>query len=161
LPRKLFEDLEVGARFGGERYVVPEAEMIAFARKWDPRPIHVDDEAARAAGFGRAIASGAYTTAVFTLLAMRSRQADGEHAVIAGLGARMALPRPVRGGDELEYRAEITDKRTSRSRPDAGIVTTRARLYNQHDEVVYESTTATLVARREPGSDALEREHRD
>lgn len=145
---KYLEDLKVGDSFGGVRYAVPRDEMIEFARKWDPRPIHVDDEAGRAAGFGEAIASGAYTTAIFTRLALASREADGGHAVIAGLGASMALPRPVRAGDELEFRAEILEARPSKSRPDAGVLTMRARLYDQRGEIVYESTTSTLVARR-------------
>lgn len=148
MPVKFLEDLKVGDVFGGQRYSVPRDEMIAFARKWDPRPIHLDDEAARAAGFGAAIASGAYTTAIFTRLALASREADGGHAVIAGLGATMSLPRPVRANDELEFRAEILEVRPSRSRAEAGVVTMRARLHDQHGEIVYESTTSTLVARR-------------
>jgi len=143
-----FEDLEVGATFGGERYAVEGDEMIDFARKWDPRPIHVDDAAGVEAGFGEAIASGAYTTAIYTLLTLRSREANGGHAVIAGLGSESKLPRPVRRGDVLEFRGQILNKRVSRGRPDAGVVETQGRLHNQDDEIVYESTTFTLVARR-------------
>ena len=73
MPPKYLEDLKPGTSFGGLRYAVARDEMLEFARKWDPRPIHVDDEAGRAAGFGGAIASGAYTTAIFTRLALASR----------------------------------------------------------------------------------------
>jgi acyl dehydratase len=152
MSRKYFEDLEVGQRFGGASYAVEREEMVAFARKWDPRPIHVDEEAGVAAGFGGVIASGAYTTAIFTLLSMRSRAQAGDHAVIAGLGAESRLPNPVRAGDTLTYRAEISAKRESGSRSDAGVVHTRARLTNQEGAVVYESETATLVEKRPPAS---------
>ncbi|MBY0399986.1 MaoC family dehydratase N-terminal domain-containing protein [Myxococcota bacterium] len=145
---RYLEDFEPGQSFGGERYVVRRDEMIEFARKWDPRPIHVDDAAGREAGFGEAIASGAYTTAIFTRLALASREADGGHAVIAGLGATMSLPRPVRANDVLEFRAEILEARPSKSRPDAGVLRMRALLLDQKGEIVYESMTATLVARR-------------
>jgi len=148
LPARYLEDLKVGMAFEGERYAVPHDEMIEFARKWDPRPIHLDDAAGRAAGFGGVIASGAYTTAIFTRLTLAARDADGGHAVIAGLGATMALPNPVRAGDVLAFRAEIVEARPSKSRPDAGVVSMRATLVNQRGEVVYETTTATLVARR-------------
>lgn len=148
MAQSYLEDLKPGATFGGARYAVQRDEMLEFARKWDPRPIHVDDAAGRAAGFGGAIASGAYTTAIFTRLALASREADGGHAVIAGLGASMSLPRPVRADDVLEFRAEILEVRPSKSRPDAGVVTMRARLHDQHGAIVYESTTATLVAQR-------------
>jgi acyl dehydratase len=146
--RRYLEDLHEGLRFGGETYTVPGDEMLAFARKWDPRDIHVDEAAGRAAGFGGIIASGAYTTAVFTLLSLRSRQRDGDHAVIAGLGAETRLARPVRAGDTLRYSAEILEARPSQGRPEAGVVKTRARLVNQDGDTVYETTTATLVERR-------------
>ena len=145
---KYLEDLSEGSTFGGARYSVARDEMVEFARKWDPRPIHLDDEAGRAAGFGLAIASGAYTTAIFTRLALASRAADGGHAVIAGLGATMSLPRPVRANDVLAFRAASLEVRPAKTRPDAGIVRMRARLHDQHGEIVYESMTATLVARR-------------
>lgn len=153
MPARYLEDMKVGLVFGGGCYAVPRDEMIGFARKWDPRPIHLDDEAGRAAGFGCAIASGAYSTAIFTRLALAAREADGGHAVIAGLGATMALPKPVRAGDVLTFRAEIVEVRPSKSRPDAGVVSMRSTLVNQNGEVVYETTTATLVARR-PAVDA-------
>ncbi|MEZ4331293.1 MAG: MaoC/PaaZ C-terminal domain-containing protein [Myxococcota bacterium] len=148
MPARYLEDLKPGMTFEGERYAVPREEMLAFARKWDPRPIHLDDEAGRAAGFGSAIASGAYTTAIFTRLTLAAREADGGHAVIAGLGATMALPKPVHAGDVLAFRAEVVEARPSRSRPEAGVVSMRSTLVNQDGEVVYETTTATLVARR-------------
>jgi len=148
MDRAFFEDLGIGDRFGGERFVVDGDEMLAFARRWDPRPIHVDDAAGKEAGFGEAIASGAFTTSIYTLLSLRSREANGGHAVIAGLGSETKLPRPVRRGDVLEFRGEILNKRLSRSRSDAGVVETLGRLHNQNDEVVYESKTFTLVARR-------------
>jgi acyl dehydratase len=146
--RAYFEDLAVGHRFGGAAYEVSREEMLAFASKWDPRPIHIDDGAGRDAGFGGVIASGAYTTAIFTLLSMRSRREAGDHAVIAGLGAESRLREPVRPGDTLTYSGEIASKRESESRADAGIVRTRARLTNQTGAVVYECETATLVQRR-------------
>jgi acyl dehydratase len=140
--------MRVGMTFEGERYAVTRDEMIEFARKWDPRPIHLDDEAGRAAGFGSMIASGAYTTAIFTRLTLAARDADGGHAVIAGLGATMALPNPVRAGDVLSLRSEITEVRPSRSRPEAGVVSMRSTLVNQKGEIAYDTTTVTLVARR-------------
>jgi acyl dehydratase len=48
----------------------------------------------------------------------------------------------------LEFRSEILEVRPSKSRPEAGVVTMRARLYDQHGRIVYESNTSTLVSRR-------------
>jgi acyl dehydratase len=151
--RSYLEDLEVGARFGGESYAVVDAEMLAFAQKWDPRPIHLDAEAGAAAGFGGIIASGAYVEAIFTLLTQRSRKKSGDHAVIAAMGATRRLSNPVRAGDTLTYEGEITATRESRSRPDAGVVHTLGRLTNQKGEVTLEVETVTLVERRPVTSD--------
>ena len=41
--------------------------MLDYARRWDPRPIHLDRDAARASGFPDVIASGSFTTAIYTL----------------------------------------------------------------------------------------------
>ncbi len=148
MTRRYLEDLEEGNSFGGETYDVCADEMLAFSRKWDPRDIHIDEAAGQAAGYGGIIASGAYTTAIFTLLSLRSRERDGDHAVLAGLGADIALSRPLRAGDTVRYAARIVEVRESKSRPDAGVVKTVASLVNQHGETVYQLTTATLVARR-------------
>ena len=151
MARAYLEDLEVGSRFGGSQYTVAEAEMLEFSEKWDPRPIHLDAEAGVAAGFGGIIASGAYVDAIFTLLTMRARKASGDHAVIAAMGATKRLSNPVRAGDTLSYSGEITAKRESKSRPNAGVVHTLSRLTNQKGEVTLETETVTLVERR-PGT---------
>lgn len=148
MDRRYFEDLEVGQRFGGESYTVPADEMLAFSRKWDPRPVHVDEAAGKAAGFGGVIASGSYTTSILSLLTMRSRERDGDHAVIAAMKVENTMPLPVRAGDTLSYSAQIEQKRDSKSRPNAGILKTRGALTNQDGAVVFESLTTTLVARR-------------
>ncbi len=148
MSRRYLEDLEEGTTLEGQSYAVAADEMLAFSQKWDPRDIHLDDEAGRAAGYGGVIASGAYTTAIFTLLSVRSRNADGDHAVLAGLGSETRLTKPVRAGDTLRYESTIVGVRKSKSRPDAGIVTSEARLVNQKDETVYALTTNVLVARR-------------
>lgn len=148
MSRRYLEDLEVGTTLTGQSYDVDEAEMLDFSRKWDPRDIHLDEAAAREAGHGGIIASGAYTTAIFTLLSVRTRNADGDHAVIAGLGSETRLAKPVRAGDSLRYESTIVEVRESQSRPDAGIVKSEARLVNQRDETVYSLVTAVMVARR-------------
>ena len=147
--RMYFEDIAVGLTFGGERYTIDAEEMLAFARKWDPRPLHVDPDSAAAAAFGGVIASGAYLTAIFTLLSQRSRKAAGDHALIAALGSEgQRIPHPGRAGDTLTYGAEVVAKRDSKSRPDAGVLRTRAWLANQDGAVVMECETVTLIEKR-------------
>lgn len=143
-----FEDLAVGHRFGGSSFTVERDEMLDFARRWDPRPVHLDRDAARASGFPDVIASGSFTTAIYTLMIMRAREADGNHATLAVVSVTNRLPKPLLSGDTVHFRATIADKRESRSRPSAGIVITTGVLTNQRDEVVFDSETVTLVHRR-------------
>jgi acyl dehydratase len=143
-----FEDLAIGQRFGGTTFTVDRDEMLEYARRWDPRPIHLDRGAAVASGFPDVIATGSFTTAIYTLMIMRAREADGNHATLAVVTVTNRLPNPLLAGDTVRFDAEIADKRESRSRPAAGVVTTTGTLTNQRDEVVFDSETVTLVHRR-------------
>ena len=42
-----FEELEIGTRSTAGPYVVSRDEIIQFAKKYDPVPRHLDEEAAR------------------------------------------------------------------------------------------------------------------
>ena len=75
------EDIEGGRRFGGPMYTIEAGEMLEFARKWDPRPLHVDEKSDAAKAFGGITASGAYLTARFTLLSQRARRQAGRRRV--------------------------------------------------------------------------------
>ena len=44
---RYFDELEIGERFVTGEWTLSEAEIVAFARTFDPQPIHID--AARAA----------------------------------------------------------------------------------------------------------------
>jgi acyl dehydratase len=143
-----FEELETGSVFGGQTYAIDEAEMVAFAEQWDPRPLHLEHAAAVGMGFPTVIASGSYTTAVFTRLIKQAREEAGNHATLAVVRVTNSFPKPVLGGDVLRFDAEIAEKRESRSRPNAGIIVTKATLTNQRDEVAMESEVVTLVQRR-------------
>src|SRR5919112_580181 len=48
-----FEDLEVGRETEYGSYEVTREEVLEFARKYDPQPFHLSDEAAARTHFGR------------------------------------------------------------------------------------------------------------
>ena len=41
-----FEDIELDQPLKGGTYELTESEIVEFAKKWDPFPIHIDKEAA-------------------------------------------------------------------------------------------------------------------
>jgi acyl dehydratase len=128
-----------------------EADIIAFAEKYDPQPFHVDPEGAKDGPFGGLIASGWHTTS------MMMRQLV-EHWVSpeSSLGAsgvdEIRWPRPVRPGDTLHVRATILEARRSASKPDRGIIKSRAELTNQNGDLVMTLTAVNFVLLRDPSS---------
>ena len=49
-----FEDLEEGAVYWGAECLVDRAEMIDYAQKNDPMPMHIDEQAATTSPYGGA-----------------------------------------------------------------------------------------------------------
>ena len=124
---------------------MPEDELIAFAKKWDPQPFHTDPEAAKASPHGGLIAPTAYTYAVATAL---TNHLDPTIVPIAGLEQSLRLDRPVRPGDHLVATVECVHKRLSSTKPDRGIARVLITVRNQEGQgvLVWESTF--LVPRR-------------
>ena len=61
---KYWEDFAVGEVIELGSCSITEAEVLAFARKYDPQPFHTDPEAARRSIFGGLIASGWQTCGI-------------------------------------------------------------------------------------------------
>jgi acyl dehydratase len=141
------DDLQVGQRFTAGPVSVTAAEIIDFARAFDPQPFHLDEEAAKPTMFGGLAASGWHTAA----LTMRMLVAGGMPiaAGVIGVGGEIAWPRPVRPGDTLRVETEIMDIAPSRTRPDQAIVTMRSTTMNQHGKPV-QTLTAKLVVFKRP-----------
>lgn len=67
---------------------------------------------------------------------------------MAILGSKeLSFPSPLRPDDEITLESICTDLRTSRSRPEIGIVTTRILLANQRGELVMEMSITFMVSR--------------
>ncbi|WP_158880709.1 MaoC family dehydratase [Amycolatopsis anabasis] len=147
---RFFEDYLPGSVHECGSVTVSEAEIIEFARRFDPQPFHVDPEAAAHGPFGGLVASGWHTASLMMRLF-----ADHYLSPAASLGGpgvdELRWPRPVRPGDTLRLRATVLDATPSRSRPDRGLVRTRAELRNAGDEVVLSLIVLNFLGRRHPG----------
>jgi acyl dehydratase len=141
------EDFAPGQVFNTGKHRVDKEELFAFARRFDPQPFHVDEEAARQSPFQGLAASGWHTAAMTMRLMV-----DGEFKPAGGiLGVGfddLSWPRPVRPGDELHARSEILEVRPSKSKPDRGTIRVRTTTFNQNDEPVMVFTGNLLVPRR-------------
>jgi acyl dehydratase len=144
-----WEDVEVGRmhRFG--RYEVTAAEVVEYARQFDPQPFHLDEEAGRQSIFGGLVASGWHTAAM--LMRMICDHAIGGTATMGAVGFDdLKWLRPVRPGDVLSVETRVADKVASRRRPDMGTVRIESRVLNQHDVAVMTLTSLVLYRRRAP-----------
>jgi acyl dehydratase len=140
------DDLRVGQRFTSASYRMEKAEIIEFAKQFDPQPFHLDEVAAKSSVFQGLAASGWHTAAVAMRLLVTSGPpfANG----IIGFGGEIAWPKPTRPGDVLHVESEIVGITPSRSKPNQGTVTLKGTTLNQNGEVVYVLTAKLLVPKR-------------
>jgi acyl dehydratase len=145
---RYFEDFAVGqVNKPSVRVRVEKDEIIAFAKKFDPQPFHLDEAAARQSIFGRLVASGWHTAALtMSLVAASENRAVGGTIGLGFEGLRW--PIPVYPGDELRIESEVLETRPSKSRPDRGLIKIRTLTLNQNGDVVQELIAIAMVPRR-------------
>ncbi|MEQ8232328.1 MAG: MaoC family dehydratase [Gammaproteobacteria bacterium] len=143
-----FEDYVPGAVHEFGRYVVGEDELLDFARRYDPQPFHIDEEAAAQTQYGGLITSGWHTCAM-----MMRMLVDHYISSVASLGSpgvdEVRWLRPVRPGDVLRVRVSVLDARVSRSKPDRGLVHSAIEVLDHDDNVVMTMKTLGFFLRRE------------
>jgi acyl dehydratase len=127
---------------------VTREEVLDFARKYDPQPFHLSDEAAAKTHFGRIAASG-WHTAAMTMAVIARAVVDQEQAGLGSPGIdELRWLKPVYPGDTLHVRGEILEKTPSRSKPDIGSFRTRTTVTNQHNVPVMTFVSIVLIRRR-------------
>ena len=146
---RYFEDYPPGAVFVGGPVMVSEAEILDFARRYDPQAMHTDPAAAARSHFGGLIASGWHTAALMMRLFATHFLSPVSSLASPGIDELRWL-QPVRPGDALRLRVTVVEARRSRSKPDQGIVRSRAELSNQNGEVVMTLRPISFIRRR-PG----------
>lgn len=146
---RYFEDFAPGLveEFGSA--AVDEAEIVEFARRYDPQRFHVDPDWAAAHGpFGSLIASGWHTAAIMMRLLV-----DYYLSATSSLGSpgidELRWVQPVRPGDTLRVRVSILNAKRSRSKPDRGLVRSRVEVLNQDGDVVMSLTAMNLMRCRD------------
>ena len=144
---RYFEDYVPGTTVDCGSFSLSEAEIIAFAKEYDPQPFHVDPVAATDGPFGGLIASGWHTTSM-----MMRQLVDNYVSPESSLGAagvdELRWAKPVRPGDTLHIRATVLEARRSGSKPDRGIVRTLMELTNQDSDLVMKVTAINFILLR-------------
>ncbi|MFM2052766.1 MAG: hypothetical protein RL456_803 [Pseudomonadota bacterium] len=147
-----FADFHAGQVIEAGPHTLTEAEVLQFARAYDPQWFHVDPEAAAGGPFGGLIASGWQTCGIAMRLIADAALAGSESFASPGL-AYVRWKQPVRPDDRLRVRATVLETRRSGSQPHLGILRWRWQLFNQADaEVLDLEATSLFDLRRTPAA---------
>lgn len=145
-PPRSFEDLRLGERRQSASRTVTQAEIIEFARKYDPQWFHCDAEQAKASHFGAVVASGVHILAIWRQL---DHQINGDIDFVCGVGYdAFRLKTALRADDTVYVTSEITDLQPSQSGKPRGTALTRYAVVNQDGAVVLSFTSINLVYTR-------------
>ncbi len=142
-----FEDFPPGDVRESPPRTLTREEIVAFARQFDPQPLHLDDEAARRSIYGGLLASGWHTAAVVMRLLWETFLRDAASLGSPGVDEVRWL-KPVRPGDTLRARFTVTEARPSTRRADRGVVRSLSEVFNQHGELVMTMRGLGMYARR-------------
>ena len=141
-----FDDLKLGMTVEIAPVVIEKEKMMAFARDYDPIPLHTDEEYTQKTPFGKLIAPGVMS---FMSVWAKYLEVDffGEE-LIAGKSTKIEWLKPVFAEDVLTGQATITNlvKRNSKN----GLVEISVDAYNQQGELVLKDVTEAIVKCKNP-----------
>ena len=142
-----FEDYTPGAVYEFGPITVEEADIIAFARQFDPQTMHVDPQKAKDGLFNGLIASGWHTAGLMMRLAVDHYLSSVASIASPGVD-ELRWNAPVRPGDQLKLRASVLESRPSATKSDRGMVISRLEAVNNDGVVVCSLKAMNLLLKR-------------
>ena len=136
-----FDDLKIGMTVEISSTVIKKEKMVAFARDYDPLPLHTDEEYAKTTYFGKLIAPG-----VMSFMSVWAKYLEVDifgSELLAGKSTKIEWLKPVFADDVLSGRATITKlvKRNARN----GLVEITIEAFNQNGVLVLTDVTEAIV----------------
>src|ERR1044072_7834520 len=144
---RYFEDFQVGDVYEHRQgRTITETDNTWFTLlTMNTHPMHFDAEYAKASEFGRCLVCSPLTLALLVGMSV----SDVSQKAIANLGwTDIKLTHPVFAGDTLYAESQVLDKRESKSRPGAGLVTVKTVGLNQDAAKVCEFKRTMLIMKR-------------
>jgi acyl dehydratase len=144
---RYFEDFRVGDLYQHRPgRTITQYDNISFTLlTMNTHPMHFDEEYAKHSEFGRCIVCSPLTVALMVGMSVT----DVSQKAIANLGwTDIKLTHPLFAGDTLYAESEVLDKRESKSRPSAGIVSVKTVGLNQDRVKVCEFNRTMLIMKR-------------
>jgi len=150
VPKLYWEDFIAGQVVEYGPRLVTADEIKEFAAAFDPQPMHLDEDAARASMIGGLCASGWHTCSIMMRLIVDGFILNSSSMGSPGVDEVRWLA-PVRPGDRLTVRASVLETRASNSRPDRGFAKFCFDMFNAAGTRVMTLTTPLMFGRREQG----------
>ncbi len=144
---RYFEEFKVGDIYQHRPgRTITQYDNISFTLlTMNTHPMHFDEQYARHSEFGRCIVCSPLTVALMVGMSVT----DVSQKAIANLGwTDIKLTHPLFAGDTLYAESEVLDKRESKSRPGAGIVSVKTLGLNQDGVKVCEFNRTMLIMKR-------------
>ncbi|MBR4723114.1 MAG: MaoC family dehydratase N-terminal domain-containing protein [Clostridia bacterium] len=136
-----FDQLALGMTVETAPVKIEKEKMLAFARDYDPIPLHTDEEYAKNTPFGKLIAPGVMS---FMSVWAKYLEVDffGEE-LLAGKSTKIEWIKPVFADDVLYGKATVTNlqKRNMRN----GLAEITFEVFNQNGELVLTNVTEAIV----------------
>ena len=146
---RYIEDIQVGEAWTSRPVHVSAEDIIEFGRRYDPQPMHTDEDAAAHGPFGGLIASGWQIAALAMRLSVEAKVFGNTPIIGAGVD-RLRWVRPVRAGDTVTLTREITQVELPTRPRSRGTVHSRMVVRNQNDEEVLTMLVSSKVPPRPP-----------
>lgn len=136
-----FEEFVLGSIINIEPVIINKEDMLSFANKYDPIPLHTDEEYAKSTIFGSLIAPG-----VMSFMSVWAKYLEIDLAgdeLLAGKSTKIEWFKPVFADDILTSTCTVS-KLTKRNEKN-GIVELTFEALNQNGELVLTDVTEMIV----------------
>ncbi|MDA1100013.1 MAG: MaoC family dehydratase [Proteobacteria bacterium] len=136
MPGLYYEQFEVGMEFKHAlTRTVTEMDNIMFcAMTHNPQPLHLDEEFSKQTEYGQRIVNSLFTLGLVIGVTVSDTTIG---TTLGNLGMTdVRFVNPVFHGDTIRSITRIKEKRESKSRPAAGLVTFEHSGFNQRDEEI-------------------------
>jgi acyl dehydratase len=149
---RAYEDFSVGEVVEAGPHLITAEDIKSFAARFDPQPMHLDGSEAQNTLVDGLYASGMHTVCIHMRLLVDGFLRDTRSMGSPGVEEVRYLA-PVRAGDSLSLRLEVTNLRASASRPDIGFLRFRSEILNQSGTPVMRMVSTLMFARRDVAKD--------
>ncbi|HZP78716.1 MAG TPA: MaoC family dehydratase [Pseudolabrys sp.] len=148
MAKRYFEDFKAGTVSVYGPLLVTRDEIIAFAKDYDPQPLHLDEAAARMTPLGGLCASGWHTCCLMMRMAADGFVNDSHSMGSPGVDEVKWLA-PLRPDTQIRLRVTVLETRVSNSKPDRGFVKHQFEVLDPQDTVLMQLTSPLMIARRQ------------